>query len=167
MVDVGPHRAVTAGDHGCVAIVEADSESGSGAARVGAVWALAVNANLVHPRVSVPLLRDRLDPGDHRLAALVYATPTATMPGAHPPMPAGRQSAARGAQRRKRPVSVGGNTGLHLVGLPFGRGSLNPARTIAPALLAGAGTSSRWLAFVVPPLTAAVVVGLLRRRSTS
>ncbi|MGB0114064.1 MAG: DUF2264 domain-containing protein [Ilumatobacteraceae bacterium] len=40
---------------------------------------LSVNASLMHPRTAVPALKGRLEPGDHRLAALIVASPSAAL----------------------------------------------------------------------------------------
>jgi len=50
---------------------------------------LPVNANLHHPNTAVPLLVGRLEPGDHLLETLVFATPVANAePGERPQTPA-------------------------------------------------------------------------------
>lgn len=54
---------------------------------------------------------------------------------------------------------------IHLIGLPLGGGSLNPARTLAPVLINGR-TSGLW-AFAAPPLAAAPIVALFQRRRGS
>jgi len=57
---------------------------------------------------------------------------------------------------------VGGTVGLAaLVGGPLCNASLNPARSLAPALVSGT-TAHLWLYLVAPPVGAALAVGLWR-----
>lgn len=48
--------------------------------RTPAVEQLAVNAHLVHPRVAVPVLRTHLEPGDHELSCIVWASRVDDLP---------------------------------------------------------------------------------------
>ena len=48
--------------------------------RTPAVEQLAVNAHLVHPRVAVPVLRTHLEPGDHELTCVVWASRVDDLP---------------------------------------------------------------------------------------
>jgi hypothetical protein len=63
--------AVIATREGCSAIVDLSG------GRHPSSWPLAVNSNLLHPRVAVPVLRGELAAGDHRLACSVFASPAA------------------------------------------------------------------------------------------
>ncbi len=50
---------------------------------------------------------------------------------------------------------------VHLIGIPLTGTSVNPARSIGPALIVGGhATSQLWL-FIAAPLVGAVVAGLL------
>jgi hypothetical protein len=80
-VEEGPDRAVLTAETGCSAITGIDS------GRSGLVRPLAVNANLISPRTAVPLLRGDLPVGDHRLLAVVFASPTRSAPTAIPAIP--------------------------------------------------------------------------------
>ncbi len=52
-------------------------------------------------------------------------------------------------------------TVIHLVGIPVTNTSVNPARSIGPALFAGAAAQSQlWLFIVAPLIGAAVAAGL-------
>lgn len=73
-VEEGPDRAALTAETGCSAIAGIDS------GRSGLVRPLAVNANLISPRTAVPLLRGDLPLGEHRLAAVVFASPTRSAP---------------------------------------------------------------------------------------
>ena len=77
----GSDRCVLSTEHGCSAVVDL------GGRRSATVHALAVNANLLHPRTAVPVLRADLAPGDHELSCLVYASPAARELPDPPPGP--------------------------------------------------------------------------------
>lgn len=66
----GDDRAVISTDHGCSAILAVQGS------RRAITRNLAVNASLMHPRTAVPGLTGAMEVGDHRLAALVYASPS-------------------------------------------------------------------------------------------
>lgn len=72
-----PDRAALTTEHGTTAVVGLASH---GVARIGSVRAVAVNANLLHPNAAVPTLFVKLDPGAHRLACLVHASPRPDVP---------------------------------------------------------------------------------------
>ena len=74
------HAALTTA-HGTTALVGLPLH---GVARVGSVSPVAVNANLMHPNAAVPTLYVGLRPGLHRLASLVYASPTTPLPEERP-----------------------------------------------------------------------------------
>lgn len=79
-VDTGADRAALRSEHGCSAIV------GLLGQRSAVIQALAVNANLLHPRTAVPVLRGDLAAGDHQLATLIFASPSLDFPDEHPPV---------------------------------------------------------------------------------
>ncbi len=60
--------------------------------RAAAVENLAVNAHLVHGRAAVPVLRSRLDPGEHVLTATVWAGRSSEPPPLVPEVPGAAQS---------------------------------------------------------------------------
>ena len=57
-------------------------------------------------------------------------------------------------------------TMIHLVGIPITGTSVNPARSIGPALLAGAPAISQLWLFIVAPMIGAVIAALLYRSAT-
>jgi hypothetical protein len=71
-VEEGDDRAALTAETGRSAIVGIDS------GRLGVVRPLAVNANLISPRTVAPMLRGDLPSGEHRLAAVVFASPATT-----------------------------------------------------------------------------------------
>ena len=55
---------------------------------------------------------------------------------------------------------------IHLIGIPITNTSVNPARSIGPALFeGGAALSQLWL-FIVAPIIGAAVAGILFRNGT-
>lgn len=63
------------------------------------------------------------------------------------------------------PLAIGLTlTLIHLVSIPVTNTSVNPARSIAPALFAGSAALSQLWLFVVAPIVGAVVVGVLYPR---
>lgn len=72
--DLAPGTAAITGSDGTTLVHSSDAE------RAVAVENLATNAHLVHPRVAVPVLRKRLEPGDHLLTATVFASRSAEPP---------------------------------------------------------------------------------------
>jgi hypothetical protein len=80
--EAGAGRAVLRTAGGCSALVALDG-------RLGTVHALAVDANLLLPHTAVPALRADLEPGEHRLSCLVFASPAAGgLPDEQPAVPA-------------------------------------------------------------------------------
>ncbi|GAA1881716.1 aquaporin Z [Lapillicoccus jejuensis] len=60
------------------------------------------------------------------------------------------------------PLAIGLTlTVIHLVSIPVSNTSVNPARSIAPALFAGGAALSQLWVFIVAPVVGAVVAGLL------
>jgi hypothetical protein len=81
-VEEDEDRAVLTAETGCSAI------QGLTSGRTGLVRPLAVNANLISPRTAVPLLRGDLPAGEHRLAAIVFASPSRRPPASFGTVPA-------------------------------------------------------------------------------
>jgi aquaporin Z len=50
---------------------------------------------------------------------------------------------------------------IHIVGIPITGTSVNPARSIGPALFAGGAAISQLWLFIVAPLIGAVIAGLV------
>lgn len=63
------------------------------------------------------------------------------------------------------PLAIGLTlTVIHLISIPVTNTSVNPARSIAPALFAGTAALSQLWLFIVAPIVGAVVAGLLYSR---
>ena len=59
------------------------------------------------------------------------------------------------------PIAIGfGLTLIHLVSIPVDNTSVNPARSIGPALFAGSGPLGQVWLFIVAPIVGAVIAGL-------
>jgi hypothetical protein len=69
-VETGTDRSVLRTSHGCSAIIDLFGD------RRGIARNLAVNASLLYPRSAVPGLVGELPVGDHRLAAMIFASPS-------------------------------------------------------------------------------------------
>jgi hypothetical protein len=72
-IESGGDRAVLRTSHGCSAIIDLYGD------RRGIARNLAVNASLVQPRTAIPGLVGELPIGDHRLAAMIFASPSADL----------------------------------------------------------------------------------------
>lgn len=77
-----------------------------------------------------------------------------------------------GATQKGAPAAMAGLAiglalvAIHLIGIPITNTSVNPARSIGPALFeGGAALSQLWL-FIIAPITGAVIAGLLFRIGT-
>jgi hypothetical protein len=79
--EAGPDRAVLRAGGACSAMIGLEGD------RVGAIRDLAVNANLIQPRTAVPALESGLSVGEHRLASIVFASPSENLPDDHPEIP--------------------------------------------------------------------------------
>jgi aquaporin Z len=68
------------------------------------------------------------------------------------------------APRGFAPLAIGlALTSIHLVSIPVDNTSVNPARSLAPALLAGGTALSQVWLFLVAPVVGAVLAGLVHR----
>ena len=52
---------------------------------------------------------------------------------------------------------------IHLISIPITNTSVNPARSIGPALFAGGGAIGQLWLFVVAPVAGAMIAGVLAR----
>jgi aquaporin Z len=65
------------------------------------------------------------------------------------------------APRGFAPIAIGlGLTLIHLVSIPVTNTSVNPARSIGPALFAGSGAISQLWLFILAPIAGAVIAGI-------
>jgi aquaporin Z len=65
------------------------------------------------------------------------------------------------APRGFAPIAIGlGLTLIHLVSIPVTNTSVNPARSIGPALFAGSGPISQLWLFIVAPIAGALIAGV-------
>ena len=71
---------------------------------------------------------------------------------------------SKGAATGFAGIPIGlGLTLIHLISIPITNTSVNPARSIAPALFAGAGYVGQLWLFIIAPIAGAMIAGILTR----
>jgi aquaporin Z len=71
---------------------------------------------------------------------------------------------SKGAATGFAGIPIGlGLTLIHLISIPITNTSVNPARSIAPALLAGSPYLAQLWLFILAPIAGAVIAGLFAR----